>query len=121
MSINGKEMSAKLNRGSDSVQRLVRHAFEKWISSPPYEREIERWPQDETKHSWPGQYKDIAVEVAWDSWQEASKESASLREILNACRERVFGTTYHMGDDLLHILSNITITNPSPSTEKNNE
>jgi hypothetical protein len=50
--------------------------FEQWISSPPYERETERWPQDETKYAWPGQYKDIAVQLAWESWQEAQKDKA---------------------------------------------
>lgn len=49
----------------------ARSKFEKWISAPPYERDIYRWPQDETKHSWPGQYKDIAVQLAWDAWNEA--------------------------------------------------
>ena len=49
----------------------ARERFEKWITAPPYERDTYRWPQDETKHAWPGQYKDIAVQLAWESWQEA--------------------------------------------------
>lgn len=56
------------------AQGSLRLKFEKWISAPPYERDIYRWPQDETKHAWPGQYKDIAVQLAWDAWNEAHNE-----------------------------------------------
>ena len=55
----------------------ARSSFEQWISAPPYERDLYRWPQDETKHSWPGQYKDIAVQLAWEAWQQASKGQQS--------------------------------------------
>ena len=48
-----------------------RKEFEKWISSLPYERDIYRYPKDDTKYAWPGQYKDITVQVAWEAWQEA--------------------------------------------------
>ena len=41
--------------------------FEAWISSPPYERNIYRWSNDETRHAWPGQYADYVVEIAWQS------------------------------------------------------
>jgi hypothetical protein len=54
-----------------SATGSAREAFEKWITAPPYEREIARWPQDETKYAWPGQYQDIAVQLAWESWMEA--------------------------------------------------
>jgi hypothetical protein len=55
----------------------ARASFEKWISGPPYERETERWPQDETKYAWPGQYKDIAVQLAWQAWQQAQNAEVS--------------------------------------------
>jgi len=54
----------------------ARSLFEQWISGPPYERDLYRWPMDETKHAWPGQYKDIAVQLAWDAWQQAQNESS---------------------------------------------
>lgn len=50
----------------------IRPAFEEWITSPPYEREIKRWPKDETKYSWPGQYCDITTQLAWEAWQESA-------------------------------------------------
>jgi len=35
-----------------------RIAFEAWVTSPPYERIISRWPADE--YAWPGQYRHAA-------------------------------------------------------------
>jgi hypothetical protein len=46
--------------------------FEEWISSPPYERGVERYPESHY-FAWPGQYKGIAVQLAWEAWQEAQK------------------------------------------------
>jgi len=54
----------------------ARSLFEQWISGPPYERDLYRWPMDETKHAWPGQYKDIAVQLAWESWQQAQNDQS---------------------------------------------
>jgi hypothetical protein len=48
-----------------------REAFEAWISAPPFERETDRFPQDETKFAWPGAYRDYKVELAWEAWQAA--------------------------------------------------
>lgn len=31
-----------------------RQAFERFISSPPFEKDIERFPNDGTKYPWPG-------------------------------------------------------------------
>lgn len=50
-----------------------RRAFEAWISQSPYERSVERWPNDERRHAWPGQYKDMEVQLAWEAWQESRK------------------------------------------------
>ncbi len=46
--------------------------FEAWIGEPPYERDTSRWPNDETKHAWPGQYQDIEVQLAWEAWVESA-------------------------------------------------
>ena len=47
----------------------LRQRFETWISSAPFERSIERFPDDERLFAWPGNYRDIAVELAWQAWQ----------------------------------------------------
>ena len=47
-----------------------RMAFERWITRPPYERSIRRFGDE---GAWPKQYKDLSVQLAWESWQEASK------------------------------------------------
>lgn len=55
-----------------SLERVVsRSAFEAWITAPPIERNIERWPDDERKSAWPGQYCDYATQLAWEAWQAA--------------------------------------------------
>lgn len=43
-----------------------RAAFEARVSSPPFECCINRFPDDETKTAWPGQYRSEAVQLAWD-------------------------------------------------------
>ena len=60
---------------AESETEAERVKFEKWIASPPFERDITRWPMDESKHSWPGQYVDIMVQLAWDAWREAKGQS----------------------------------------------
>jgi hypothetical protein len=51
-----------------------RKCFEEWISSPPYEKNIDKWTSDHTKVAWPGTYKDIAVDLAWQAWQERGEQ-----------------------------------------------
>ena len=48
-----------------------RESFEKWISDPPYERSVERFPNDETKFAWFSQYRDTNVQLAWEAWVES--------------------------------------------------
>ena len=49
----------------------MREEFEKWISSPPFERSVDRYPEDAEKFAWPGNYKDLDVDLAWFTWQAA--------------------------------------------------
>ena len=68
-------MKTPKTKPRSSQQRMVsRRSFEEWIGGPPYERDLYRWPMDETKHAWPGQYKDIAVQLAWEAWCEAAND-----------------------------------------------
>lgn len=57
----------------------LRKAFEAWISSPPFERDITRNSVDATKHAWPGHYREYEVQLAWDAWDAAA---ATIRETL---------------------------------------
>ena len=50
-----------------------REQFEEFITAPPFERDVDRWPDDETAHAWPGDYKDYEVQLAWVAW-EAGRE-----------------------------------------------
>jgi hypothetical protein len=49
----------------------IRTAFEVWVTSPPYEESSERYPNDPTKYGWPGNYKDIRVDMCWQAWKSA--------------------------------------------------
>lgn len=57
----------------NEIQR--RKEFEKWITDPPFEKNIDRWPNNETLHAWPGQYKDADVQLAWAAWIEVVDQS----------------------------------------------
>ena len=58
--------------GSSLQHGVSRRSFEEWISAPPYEHEVLRYPEDETKYAWPGQYRNIAVQLAWEAWCESA-------------------------------------------------
>jgi hypothetical protein len=64
---------------SDHPQRKQ---FESWITSPPFEKDISRFLNDPIKYAWPGNYRDLEVELAWEAWQEASKNREMLEELL---------------------------------------
>ena len=50
-----------------------RDEFEAFISLPPHEKEISRFPDDGSS-AWPGSYKNLIVDLAWETWQ-ASRQS----------------------------------------------
>lgn len=58
----------------DDQNQELRAVFERWISATPYELCVSRLPMDERKTAWPGQYRDISVQLAWEAWC-ASAES----------------------------------------------
>jgi len=49
-----------------TTQSQEREAFEKAISDSPYEKSIARFSEES---AWPGNYRDIAVDLAWCMWQ----------------------------------------------------
>lgn len=71
---------ARLAKAREQVFRIPkrkqkqRTKFEAWVACWPYERDVSRWPMGGTT-PWPGQYKDYAVQLAWESWQAAIARS----------------------------------------------
>ena len=57
---------------NEDIQRSL---FEDWIQEEPYQRSVERW-QKGADIMWPGQYKQDAVQLAWEAW----KKSAEINE-----------------------------------------
>jgi hypothetical protein len=71
----------RMTRKIDSEEQ--RKAFEDWIAQSPFDRNIRRWPMNDNRHAWPGQYCHYEVQLAWEAWQagqamieEQRKESA---------------------------------------------
>lgn len=65
---------------------MSREEFEAWISAPPFEKSIER----QGEHgSWPGNYRDYSVQLAWCAWEDSAKAE---RE---ACAALVEGQETH--------------------------
>jgi len=48
----------------------MRKAFETVINEPPYERITARFDEnDYNDYSWPGQYRDYTVQLAWEMFK----------------------------------------------------
>lgn len=71
-----------------------RAAFEAWISGPPYEREIERFGDGS---AWPGNYRDIDVDLAWCAWSAAM---ATTRDRCAQILERIANEPPVNGNEL---------------------
>jgi hypothetical protein len=61
-----------------------RDRFEAWISASPFERNISRIPDDPAQHSWPGHYREYEVQLAWEAFEEGTKEPESKLIALEA-------------------------------------
>lgn len=57
---------------------LLRGQFERWITAPPFEKDISRYGATGTY--WPGCYEDYQVHLAWDAWKESARITAALAE-----------------------------------------
>ncbi len=55
-----KRDSAPAEEGRLETPVRPRAAFEAWISSPPYEREVERFGENS---AWPGNYRELDVDL----------------------------------------------------------
>lgn len=49
-----------------------RARFELWICAFPFDKCVDRIP-DDACHEWPGAYRSIDVDLAWQAWQAATK------------------------------------------------
>lgn len=53
---------------------MTREQFEAEISADPYGRSVARFPENS---AWPGNYRDIAVDLAWCMWKAAHRHGAA--------------------------------------------
>lgn len=80
-----------------------REAFERFISSPPFEKSIDRYPNNPELYAWSGNYKDINVSLAWECWQEAEKRVAELKFELKRTESRLNEVSAYCAE-LLHMI-----------------
>lgn len=64
------------------IDMSMRDEFEKWISGGPYEKPVDRFPDLDDKEAWPGQYRALDVQLAWEAWQAARASEGGEAEWL---------------------------------------
>ena len=64
---------------TDTDKALLREQFEKWITAPPFEKSVSRFPTTPSA-AWWGAYRDYTVHLAWDAWKESARITAALSE-----------------------------------------
>ncbi len=64
-----------MTTGEEKEQRA---AFEAWITEEPFSKHIDRFTSYDAV--WPGQYKELSVELAWKAWIEAVKRVEPVME-----------------------------------------
>jgi hypothetical protein len=89
-----KRDSAPADEGRLETPVRLRAAFEAWISSPPYEREVERFGENS---AWPGNYRELDVDLAWCAWSAAM---ATTRERCAQILERIANEPPVSGNDI---------------------
>ena len=68
----------ELTKPASAERGSVRVEFEAFVSGEPFVREVTRFSQ--THGSWPGAYRDCAVDVAWHVWKEAWSRFQKISE-----------------------------------------
>lgn len=63
----------------------TRQYFEAWIKAPPYERRPLRFP--ETSATWPGNYRELDIDLAWCAYQAGADSQQAQIERLRSERE----------------------------------
>jgi hypothetical protein len=68
----------ELTKPASAERGSVRAEFEAFIAGLPFEKSVDRFP--ESHRSWPGSYRDCAVDVAWQVWKEAWSRFQKISE-----------------------------------------
>lgn len=60
------------------IERMEREAFEDFMKSPPFEYGAERMTD---LSAWPGNYRAIAVQLAWGAWKARASLASQCRGV----------------------------------------
>ena len=63
---------------AELIERMEREAFEKFVVAPPFEYSTERMTE---LSAWPGNYRSIAVQLAWESWKARAAHQKHCRGV----------------------------------------
>jgi len=55
-----------------------REQFEEFMSGEPFHLSVTRFSSDAANSDWPGSYRDIEVDLAWQAWRKAREDIAGV-------------------------------------------
>ena len=61
---------------AEVIEGMEREAFEEFVAAPPFEYRTERMTE---LSAWPGNYRSIAVQLAWESWKARAAHQRPCR------------------------------------------
>ncbi len=79
--------SNEKNEDPNTQTCLVRTAFEEWITAPPYEKDVDRFSDGDSR-GWVGSYKDIDTDLAWQAYRASAERP---RETPNTSSKGISG------------------------------
>lgn len=67
---------------AEIIERMERESFEKFVSAPPFEYRTERMTE---LSAWPGNYRVLAVQLAWEAWKARAAHQRPCRGVAHPC------------------------------------
>ena len=68
------KLNSTTGSGLPAASCSLRSAFQVWITAFPYNKSVDRFPEDGSC-AWPGSYKDINTDLAWNAFKTAHEQS----------------------------------------------
>lgn len=93
-------MSKEVFRDSVALHcQSCREQFESWVSDDPYNKPIDRIPEAPEKFAFPGVYRDINTDLAWQAWRVAWELGDKCRDGCKITRLPLLTADYAVGEN----------------------